>query len=65
MTHADQVTQLGYDEDCEADLAWHFDDAESPTRIVLCPDVCSRVQSNPVIALDVAFGCRRIPASVR
>lgn len=65
MTRGDDVIQLGYDEDCEADLAWHFDDADAPTRIVLCDLACQSVRSGPATSLDVGFGCRRIPAAVR
>lgn len=52
------TSDLDYDQDCEADSAWRYDDADDPTTIVLCPDTCQTVQATPTAELSVAFGCR-------
>ncbi len=36
---------------------WYFDDAMTPTRIHLCPDVCVAVQMDPDAQMDIALGC--------
>jgi hypothetical protein len=40
---------------------WQFDDDSSPTAIVLCPDVCRRVQSDRDAELEVAVACYADP----
>ena len=40
---------------------WQFDDESSPTAIVLCPDVCRRVQSDRDAELEVAVACYEDP----
>jgi von Willebrand factor type A domain len=57
-----ELTELGYDEACEADLAWHFDDPAAPSRIILCEAVCKQAQSEPALDVSVAFGCQRLAA---
>lgn len=52
-----KASQLGYDQDCEADLAWRYDDADDPTSIVLCPTTCEAVQKDVTAKLSVEFGC--------
>jgi hypothetical protein len=52
------TTELGYDQECEADSAWRYDDEDAPGAIVLCPTTCQTVQQTPSAELSVAFGCR-------
>lgn len=52
-----EPSQLGYDQSCEADLAWRYDDADEPTSIVLCPSTCEAVQKDATAKLSVEFGC--------
>lgn len=42
---------------------WHYDDEGAPTRVVLCPASCERVQpaADVVRAVDVQFGCQSVP----
>lgn len=42
---------------CEQREAWQYDDPNKPTKVVLCPAACSRVQADPHARLDVKFGC--------
>ncbi|HEY6081511.1 MAG TPA: vWA domain-containing protein, partial [Polyangiaceae bacterium] len=41
------TSRLGYDQDCQADSAWRYDDVDAPTSIVLCPATCQPVQVTP------------------
>lgn len=47
---------LVYDPECNG-LAWHYDDTEAPSRIVLCPDACQTVQAEAAASLAVDFAC--------
>ncbi len=40
-----------------AGKAWHYDDAAHPKQIILCPDACAAVQSDPDAKLNVVLGC--------
>lgn len=43
---------------------WHYDDAEDPTRVILCPSTCDFAREETVDTsggLDVIFGCQSIP----
>jgi hypothetical protein len=42
---------------------WHYDDEGAPTRVVLCPASCERVQPSAGVtrSVDVQFGCQSIP----
>jgi hypothetical protein len=55
---AGATTTLAYDPAC-AGLAWHYDDSEAPSRIVLCPDACQAVQAEAEATLAVNFACER------
>jgi hypothetical protein len=43
---------------CTGTSAWYYDDAESPTRIILCPEACTAAQQGG--ALELAFGCEGV-----
>src|SRR5690606_24114603 len=53
--------RLAYDEDCEGDLSWHYDDPAAPTTIELCEDACAAVQADPNGSLTVQFLCEARP----
>lgn len=42
---------------------WYYDDEGAPTRVVLCPASCERVQPAPGVerSVDVQFGCQSVP----
>jgi hypothetical protein len=46
---------------CAGKAGWYFDappvDPVNPPRILLCPDSCTHVQSDPMAHVDLAFGC--------
>ncbi len=39
------------------DGAWYYDDPVLPQKLVLCPDTCNRVQSDPKAKISVVVGC--------
>jgi hypothetical protein len=41
---------------------WRFDDETSPGAIVLCPDVCRRVQSDPAAEIELTVACYDDPS---
>jgi hypothetical protein len=52
---------VGTADDCQlsASGAWYYDDANSPTKVVLCPQTCERVSAASDGKMAVAFGCKR------
>jgi len=54
-TQAD--TSLKYGASCQGDVAWHYDDAAKPTKILLCDDACATVKADTKAKLSVEFAC--------
>jgi hypothetical protein len=54
------TTALGYDSECKAAAAWHYDDANQPKQIVLCPQTCKTLQSDESVELAVDFECEQV-----
>jgi hypothetical protein len=56
--------ELSYDESCTVDNAWHYDDVDNPSQVVLCPATCATVTAGPEAeaeaALGVDFTCERV-----
>lgn len=52
-------TRLTYDPDCAAPDGWRYDDAASPSSIILCSESCDRAQREVSASLKVEFGCER------
>ncbi len=46
-----------------AGYGWHYDDAESPTQIVMCPESCELFATLTNATVDIEFGCDTIPAA--
>jgi hypothetical protein len=46
--------------DCGSDGGWYYDDANSPTKIILCPTTCQEVQNGSMPAVSVKFGCATV-----
>ena len=51
---------LPYDKDCSATGGWRYDDANSPTRITICPMRCAAIESDPTGSLGVELGCATV-----
>jgi hypothetical protein len=45
------------DELCGDARAWHYDEADDPSQIVLCPAACTLAMSDPDAAFETFFGC--------
>jgi hypothetical protein len=43
----------------ETKSSWHYDNAAAPTKVVLCPETCSRVSAATDARIDTVFGCKR------
>jgi hypothetical protein len=39
---------------------WHFDDADSPARILACPETCAMIETLPDAQIDILLGCATI-----
>ncbi len=65
--NANGETPFVYDQTCAGEYAWRYDNADAPTQIELCPDVCERVKADQQGAgkLDVEFGCERRTSTTR
>lgn len=50
-------TSLKYGTTCEGDTAWHYDDAQRPTKILLCDATCTAVKADAKAKLSVEFAC--------
>jgi hypothetical protein len=59
-TSGSAKTELEYDPDCASESAWHYDDLEEPTAVVLCEAACSAIQADPAATLEVAFTCETV-----
>jgi hypothetical protein len=46
---------------CGDNLAWYYDNPETPKEVLLCPAACMTVGSGQGGAVDVLFGCMTIP----
>jgi hypothetical protein len=42
------------------DEGWYYDDPSNPTKVVLCPDTCSRVVNAEDASIDIEYGCERV-----
>lgn len=41
---------------CEGN-AWHFDNADAPTRLIACPTACQNIEAKPAGKIEVLLGC--------
>jgi hypothetical protein len=39
---------------------WYYDDANKPTRVILCDEVCDSVRNSNSGRVDIQFGCARL-----
>jgi hypothetical protein len=51
-----ELGQVGDQDDC-AELGWHYDDAEAPTRVIACEEACELIQSTEEARVDILLGC--------
>ena len=50
---------LGYDKDCAgaAGGGWHYDSVQTPTKVELCPDVCTAAKKAASNKITITLGC--------
>ena len=41
---------------------WYYDDENMPTKILVCPQTCEKIQGVPNAKIDIKFGCETIIA---
>jgi len=46
-----------------AGYGWHYDDADAPIQIVMCPESCELFAMLTNATVDIEFGCDTIPAA--
>ena len=42
---------------------WYYDDPMAPTRIIVCPQTCTKIQGFDMASISIKFGCATIPAA--
>ncbi len=48
---------LAYNKDCAGGAGWHYDDANAPTKIAVCPSSCDALKKDSKGKMDILFGC--------
>jgi hypothetical protein len=48
---------LSYSKDCQGGTGWHYDDADHPGTVELCPASCGAAKASTTGKIDVVFGC--------
>jgi hypothetical protein len=51
---------LTYDAACTGTSGWHYDDLTKPTRVLLCPSICSTIQADAKAVLNMGFACEEV-----
>jgi len=46
--------------ECGDLAAWRYDNEASPTKVLACPSVCSRIQAAANAAVELVFGCETV-----
>jgi hypothetical protein len=59
------VATLGKSQDCATASGWHYDNATTPTKVILCPDACASAKANTKASVSVVFGCATIDGDPR
>lgn len=45
---------------CGTKSAWYYNDNASPSKIILCPAACQKVQADSAANISVKFGCKTV-----
>jgi hypothetical protein len=54
------VQTMEYSENCANGKGWHYDNAASPTKVLICPDSCNTLLANANGKISIVFGCRTV-----
>ena len=41
---------------------WFYDDPQNPTKILVCPQTCTKIQGVPKATMKIKFGCETVIA---
>jgi hypothetical protein len=41
---------------------WYYDDPDMPTKILVCPQTCAKIQDAPMASMAIKFGCEALIA---
>jgi hypothetical protein len=47
-------------QECDTREAWHYDDANNPSKVVVCPETCTEIQRQLNAQIDILFGCETV-----
>lgn len=56
-TMVEEVPRSDNYQDCGGKAGWYYDNNVKPTKIILCPVSCQKVQADKQAKVDVLFGC--------
>jgi uncharacterized protein YegL len=57
-TTGGKTSTLAYSADCKDANGWHYDNVTTPTKIIMCPSVCTTLQNDTAGGkIDIIFGC--------
>jgi uncharacterized protein YegL len=57
-TSGGKTTTLAYSADCSNPGGWHYDNVKAPTKIIMCPSICTTLQNDSAGGkVDIIFGC--------
>jgi hypothetical protein len=57
-TSGGKTSTLGYSADCSNAGGWHYDSVTAPTKIIMCPTICTTLQNDTAGGkVDIIFGC--------
>jgi hypothetical protein len=51
------ATSIAFDGTCAGGVGWHYDNANAPTKIVMCPSTCSTLEGDSTGGVQILFGC--------
>jgi hypothetical protein len=56
---------LAYSDACAAADGWRYDNAQSPTKILLCQSACDKAKTDATAKIDLVLGCQTNGAAVK
>jgi Mg-chelatase subunit ChlD len=59
------ATTLKYSDGCSAADGWRYDNAQNPTKILLCQSSCDKVKADGTAKIDLVLGCQTNGAAVK
>jgi hypothetical protein len=57
---AQPILHVASSGECGAQGGWFYNDATSPTRVLVCPTTCQMIQADAGAKVDILFGCETV-----